>query len=139
MRKTIRLIPALPSIAFAALFLLSGTSAPAQQTLQALHSHVRPVVANGQAAPVGVLPPSQRMNLAIMLPLRNLAELTNLLDRLYDPTSPDYHQFLSVAQFTEQFGPTVADYQAVVDFAKANGFTVTNTPPNRLLVDINGT
>jgi len=27
----------------------------------------------------------------------------------------------------------------VVDFAKANGFTVTNTPPNRLLVDINGT
>ena len=39
----------------------------------------------------------------------------------------------------KQFGPTVADYQAIVDFAKANGFTVTNTPANRLLVDINGT
>jgi subtilase family serine protease len=137
-RENIRLLPALPSIVFAALFLLSGTSASAQQTLQALHSHVRPVIVNGQAAPVGVLPPSQRMNLAIMLPLRNQAELSSLLDRLYDPTSPDYHQFLSVAQFTEQFGPTVEDYQAVVDFAKANGFMVTNTPPNRLLVDING-
>jgi subtilase family serine protease len=97
------------------------------------------VVASGQAAPVGVLPASQRMNLAIMLPLRNQAELANLLDRLYDPTSPNYRQFLSVAQFTEQFGPTVEDYQAVITFAKANGFTVTDTPANRLLVDINGT
>ncbi|MGA7374883.1 MAG: S53 family peptidase [Candidatus Sulfotelmatobacter sp.] len=139
MTRNNRTMRALPGIATAALFLLCGIPAQAQQTLQALHHHVRPVVASGQAAPVGVLPPGQRMNLAIMLPLRNPAELTNLLDRLYDPGSPDYHQFLSVAQFTEQFGPTVADYQAVVDFAKANGFTVTNTPPNRLLVDINGT
>ena len=72
------------------------------------------------------------------MPLRNQTELTNLLERLYDPTSPDYHQFLSVAQFTEQFGPTEQDYQAVIDFAKANGFTVTDTPQNRLLVDVNG-
>ena len=139
MRKNICPLPALAGAIFAALFLLCGTPAQAQQTLQALHNHIRPVIANGQAAPVGVLPPSQRMNLAIMLPLRNQAELGSLLDRLYDPASPDYHQFLSVGQFTEQFGPTVEDYQVVVDFAKANGFTVTNTPPNRLLVDINGT
>jgi len=79
------------------------------------------------------------MNLAITLPLRNQAELTSLLERLYDPSSPDFHQFLSVAQFTERFGPTVQDYQAVVDFAKANGFTVAHAPRNRLLVDINGT
>lgn len=139
MRKNICPLPALAGAIFAALFLLCGTPAQAQQTLQALHNHIRPVIANGQAAPVGVLPPSQRMNLAIMLPLRNQAEIGSLLDRLYDPASPDYHQFLSVGQFTEQFGPTVEDYQVVVDFAKANGFTVTNTPPNRLLVDINGT
>src|SRR5579862_9593462 len=124
MTRNNRTMRALPGIATAALFLLCGIPAPAQQTLQALHNHDRPVVASGKAAPVGVLPPGQRMNLAIMLPLRNQAELTNLLDRLYDPSSPDYHQFLSVAQFTEAFGPTVADYQAVVDFAKANGFTV---------------
>jgi subtilase family serine protease len=79
------------------------------------------------------------MRLAIILPLRNQSELTNLLKRLYDPSSPDYRHFLTVAQFTQQFGPTKQDYQAVVKFAKSKGFSVTNTPANRLLVDINGT
>jgi len=78
------------------------------------------------------------MNLAIMLPLRNQAGLA-----AYWIASTTRQSRLSSVpqrgQFTEQFGPTVEDYQVVVDFAKANGFTVTNTPPNALLVDINGT
>jgi subtilase family serine protease len=123
----------------AAAFLLFTIPGQAQPALQVLHNHVRPAVASGQAVPVGFLPATERMNLAITLPLRNQPELTSLLDRLYDPTSPDYRQFLTVAQFTEAFGPTVQDYQTVVNFAKANGFIVTDTPPNRLLVDINGT
>src|ERR1700722_12510770 len=123
----------------AALFLLLTLSAQSQQSFQVLHNHVRPVVANGQAAPVGVLPADRRMNLAITLPLRNDDELMTLLGELNDPSSPKYQHFLSVAEFTERFGPTQQDYDAVVNFAKANGFTVTKTPPNRLLVDINGT
>jgi len=124
----------------AAIFLLLFTSAgTAQQARQVLQNHVRPVITSGQAVPVGVLPSTQRMNLAITLPVRNQTELTNFLDRLNDPSSPDYRKFLSVDQFTEAYGPTTQDYQAVVDFAKANGFTVTKTPKNRLLVDINGT
>jgi len=79
------------------------------------------------------------MRLAIILPLRNQSQLANLLRRLYDPASPDYRHFLSVAQFTQQFGPTRQDYQAVVKFARSNGFSVTNAPANRLLVHINGT
>ena len=106
--------------------------------LQVLHNHVRPAVSNGQVVPMGVLPSTQRMKLAIMLPLRNQSELTSLLGRLYDPSSPDYRHFLSVAQFTEQFGPTAADHQAVLDFAKANGLTVTDTPGNRLVIDVEG-
>ncbi len=136
MRKSNRPLAALVCAAALLLFTIPGE---AQQSLQVLHNHVRPVVASGQAAPVGFLPPTQRMNLAIMLPLRNQPELTALLGRLNDPTSPDYGRFLTVSQFTEQFGPTAQDYQAVVNFAKVNGFTVTDTPPNRLLVDINGT
>ncbi|HZU31519.1 MAG TPA: protease pro-enzyme activation domain-containing protein, partial [Candidatus Angelobacter sp.] len=108
------------------------------QPLQVLHNHVRPAVANGQAIPIGVLPATKRMKLAIMLPLRNQPALTDLLSRLYDPSSPDFHKFLSVAQFTAQFGPTEADHQAVLDFAAANGLTVTGTHANRLVVDIEG-
>jgi subtilase family serine protease len=137
MRST-PLLPRLAALVCAAAFLLFTIPGQAEQSLQVLHNHVRPAVAGGQAAPVGVLPSTQRMNLAIQLPIRNQAELTSFLDRLYDPSSPDFHEFLSVAEFTERFGPTAQDYETVVNFAKANGFTVTDTPANRLLVDING-
>jgi PKD repeat protein len=56
--------------------------------------------------------------------------------QLYNPASPLYHQYLTTEQFTERFGPSVDDYQAVIDFAKASGFTVARTDPHRLLVDV---
>ena len=121
--------------------LLTGTCnlGRAQQTSQLLHNHVHREITGGQAPLVGSLPPGQQMNLSIVLPLRNQTELASLLQRLYDPTSPDFRQFLTVDQFTERFGPTAHDYQAAVSFARANGFTVTGTPVNRLIVPITGT
>jgi subtilase family serine protease len=138
MKKNALFPPGLTALVGAAVFLLFTIPGLAQQPLQALHNHVRSAVTSGQAASVGVLPSTQRLNLAIMLPLRNQPELTSLLQRLYDPSSPDYHHFLTVAQFTRRFSPTEKDYKTVVKFAKANGFTVSGTPANRLLVDING-
>jgi uncharacterized membrane protein len=110
----------------------------AQQSPQTLHSHLPAVVGSGQAVPVGSLPPEQNISFSIVLPLRNQSGLTSLLGQLYDPFSPNYRHFLSVQQFTEQFGPTAEDYQAVVSFARANGLTVTDTPANRLIVPITG-
>jgi Pro-kumamolisin, activation domain len=111
----------------------------AQQPTQMLRNHVRPEVSSGQAPLVGSMSPEQRLNFSIVLPLRNQAALTSLLHRLYDPSSPDYRQFLTVDQFTEQFGPTAQDYAAVVAFARANGLAVTGTPANRLIVPLSGT
>ncbi len=93
---------------------------------------------SGKAALVGTLPPDQTMSASIVLPLRNQTELTSLLARLYDPSSPDFRHFLSVAQFTEQFGPSADDFQAVVAYAQAHGLTVTATPANRLVVPVTG-
>ncbi len=123
----------------AALFLLFTISGQAeQQQLQVLHNHVRPAITNGQAVPIGVLPASQHLDLAVMLPVRNEDQLTEFLGELNDPTSSNYRKYLSVTQFTQRFGPTTSDYQKVISFAKANGLTVTNTPVNRLMVDVNG-
>lgn len=138
MKKENRFLPLVAVCLSVTALLLLTTPMQAQQPLQTLHSHVRPAVANGQAVPVGFLSPNMRLNLAIQLPMRTQGEFDNLLERLYDPKSPDYRHFLTVAQVTDQFGPTEQDYQTVVDFAKANGFKVTTTP-NRVLVDINGT
>jgi subtilase family serine protease len=118
---------------------LTEQGALAQAPSQTLKRHVRPVVSSGEAKRVGSLESTYRMRLAITLPLRNEAELKGLLSRLSDPTSPDYRHYLSVAEFTEKFAPADKDYKAVVAFAKANGFTVTHTHGNRLLVDFEGT
>src|ERR1700721_948511 len=107
--------------------------ASARKQSQVLHKHVRPAVTNGQAARVGPMSKTQHMRLAIILPLRNQGELTNLFKRLYDPSSTDYRHFLTVAQFTERFGPTVRDYEAVVKVARFKGFGGSHTPANRLL------
>ncbi len=126
------------TLACAVMSILLTAPAQGQQSLQELHGHVRPAVARRQAEMVGSLPATQRMHLSIVLPLRNRAQLSKLLSELYDPSSSNYRQFLSVAQFTEQFGPAVEDYQAVVEFARANGFTVDAAPANHLVVPIHG-
>lgn len=101
-----------------------------------LHGHVPAIVS--QLQPKGNLPAGTDLNLAIGLPLRNCEALTNLLAEIYDPSSTNYHHYLSPEQFTAQFGPTEADYQAVIHFAEANGLSVTATHPNRMLLDVSG-
>ncbi|MGD0350435.1 MAG: protease pro-enzyme activation domain-containing protein [Verrucomicrobiota bacterium] len=103
---------------------------------QMLHGHVPAIAA--RLSPVGSLPGTNRLNLAIGLPLRNREALTNLLRQIYDPASPNYHHYLTPKEFTERFGPTKKDYQTVIAFAKAQGLRVTATHPDRVLLDVNG-
>ena len=103
-----------------------------------LTRHVRQETVNGEARPLGRLPATQTMRLVFVLPLRNQAELNNFLHDVYNPDSASYRHFLSVEEFTAEFGPTQEDYDAVIGFAKANGLAVVGTSRNRLNVDVSG-
>src|SRR5271155_153976 len=103
-----------------------------------LTRHVREATLNGQALSVGRLPATQSMHLNVVLPLRNQAELDNFLRQLSDPTSGMYRRFLTVPEFTEKFGPSQQDYDSVVRFAKANGFTVVGGSRDGMDVQIVG-
>jgi subtilase family serine protease len=110
---------------------------PAQASgAQVLHGHLPAAVARLQ--PVDRLPGPKRLQLAIGLPLRNQEALTRLLQEIYDPASPNYRHYLTPQQFAEMFGPTEEDYQAVINFAEANGLTVTGTHLNRVVLDVEG-
>ena len=87
---------------------------------------------------VGVEPVTATMSLAVSLPLRNQALLDDTLRRLYDPADPLYKQFLTPDQFTAQFGPTQAQYDAVTKFLTASGLTVSQTFGNRTQIDVTG-
>ena len=108
------------------------------QAQSVLTHHVRPVTQDGTARSIGPLSATHTLNLVITLPLRNQEQLDELLQDLYDPSSPSYRRFLTVEQFTEQFGPTQRDYDSVINFAKENGLTVVDTSPNRLNVQVSG-
>ena len=114
--------------------LLASLTAVAQQR-QALQTSL---AAPANAVLIGRLPASQKLDVAISLPLRNPDELDSLLQQLYDRTSPSYRRFLTVRQFSDQFGPTAIDYQSVIAFAQAYGLKVSHTFANRLVLDITG-
>ena len=107
-------------VAIVAMALASVCQAQPQRLLT---NHVRDVVFNGEAPFVGKLPATQSIRIDIVLPVRE--GLDSFLHDVYDPSSPTYRQFLTVEQFTERFGPSQRDFDALVRFAKANGFTVT--------------
>ena len=86
-----------------------------------LTHHMREATQDGTAPRTGNLPASQNLHLVITLPLRNEDQLDQLLSDLYDPSSPSYKQFLTVEQFTEQFGPTQAEYDAMITSRKKTG------------------
>ena len=100
--------------------------------------HVREAVWNGQAQRIGQLPADQIMNLNIVLPLRDPAGLDKFLSALYNPASPSYRHFLTVSEFTARFGPTQEDYDAVVNFATRNGFTIVGGSRDGMNVEIRG-
>jgi hypothetical protein len=91
------------------------------------------------AQALGRLPATQQLDLAISLPLRNQDQLTIFLQQLEDPASANYHHFLSVQQFADQFSPSVVDQQRVIGYAQAYGLKVTHTFANRLVIDVHGT
>ena len=102
------------------------------------HDHVPAAVISGQAATAQALDASKPLKLGLVLPLSNEAELDSLISQLYDPSSPQYHHYLSSKEFTNRFEPSQADYDKVVAWAKANNLTVVATPANRHIVDVQG-
>ena len=113
-------------------------AAAAQAAQRPMTSHVPEAVSTGQAQLVGDLSASQRLSLAISLPLRNEADLDNLLQQIYDPQSPGFHHYLSVKEFTAKFGPSASDYAALLTFAQANGLDLIDAPANRMVIDVEG-
>jgi subtilase family serine protease len=122
--------------ALASAALLFGAGAQAQSV--STH-HVRDVVSDRVAQQVGHLPHAQELSLDIVLSVRDREALDTLAEEVANPNSFLYRRYLTPAQFTDRFGPTQADYDAVVEFAKQNGLSVTGGSRDSLDVQVKGT
>ncbi len=119
----------------AALGLIGQTAATGAQP-QVLRGHVPPATA--RLTPLGRVDRATHLRLAIGLPPRDPAGLDQFVKDVYDPTSPNFRKYLTPAEFTNRFGASPADYQAVTAFAKAHHLSVSGHP-NRLILDVDGT
>jgi kumamolisin len=120
-------------------FGLSPSSSPAQTRIVRdtirLYGYV-PERALARAEWKGRMAAGSDLSMTFALPLRNPEELSVLLSRIYDPADPLYGRYLTSQEFTERFGPTQSDYDAVAGYAQGMGFAITGRHSNRLLLDV---
>ena len=91
-----------------------------------------------EAVDLGRSTVARLVNISIMLSYRDQAGLERLVAEQSDSASPNYHQFLSTAEFNARFAPTRQDYDRVVASVRRAGLVVTQTSENRLVVHVRG-
>jgi subtilase family serine protease len=79
-----------------------------------------------QAEDLGEAPPNQPMNITIALPLRNQAQLRTLLAGIDNPKSPNYHKYLTPAQFVAQFGVDPTRLTTIATVLGSLGLSINN-------------
>ena len=124
------------SVSLSLLFCFCWAAHAETDSRQMLHTRLPAVVSS--LRPIGIMADTNRLNLALVLPLRNKFELGRLLQELYNPASANYRHFLRPSEFASKFGPTEQDYEKLMAFATANDLEIRRKHPNRTLLDVSG-
>jgi len=98
----------------------------------------QPAWANAQALR-SAAPATDYVNIRVNLGWRDEAAAQQAALAVSTPGSSSYHQFLTPAQFRQQFAPSQSDVAAVQQFLRNAGFSIVNTPSNNHFVAAEGT
>ncbi len=101
-----------------------------------IHPLVRTANDQGQIADSTVLP---RILLMFKRSAAQQADLDTLLAQQQDPSSPNYHKWLTPAQYADRFGLSSADLSQVENWLSGQGFKIVEAPPSRSYIAISGT
>jgi subtilase family serine protease len=61
------------------------------------------------------------------------------IDALHNPGSPNFHQWLTAAEFGERFGASQEDIDAITGWLQSHGLAVHSVYPSGMVVDFSGT
>lgn len=122
------------------LLLASATvaSLPAQTASTSVLPNTTPALVK-VSTDLGPADPSQSIDVTLALTSKNRAALDQFVNDVRTEGTGSYHQFLTVAQFVEQFGATSQTISAVQKFAAANHLQVASLASNHLSVTLRGT
>ncbi|HEY3774717.1 MAG TPA: S53 family peptidase [Solirubrobacteraceae bacterium] len=91
------------------------------------------------AQPLGTLASGQRLTTTVTLAPQDASALQSFVQSVSTPGSPAYHQYLTVAQFAQRFGPTSAQISEVRSVLAADGLTLGALSANDLSFTASGT
>lgn len=74
------------------------------------------------APPYSVIP-----QMEVFFAIRNRSESERLSEAQQDPSSPEYHKWLTPEEFADRFGPTRDEVDAIVVWLQQQGFQVTKS------------
>jgi hypothetical protein len=79
----------------------------------------------------------------MMLQLQRTPEqeqaLRQFINDLHDPTSPQFHQWITAEEFGMTYGVAPGDVTRVTNWLESQGFTVNFVYPNQMVIDFSGT
>ncbi len=80
-----------------------------------------------------------RMLLVLDATPEQQAALAALVEAQQDPSSPQYHQWLTPAEFGAEFGPGAGEIETVTAWLAGQGFTVEEIEAGRRVIEFRGT
>ncbi|MBZ5645968.1 MAG: S53 family peptidase [Acidobacteriia bacterium] len=83
--------------------------------------------------------PLQRITLFFNRTAAQEADLDNLLREQMDPSSPNYHKWLTPEQYADRFGASEGDLARTADWLQAQGFTIVEKARGRQYIAFSGT
>jgi pseudomonalisin len=88
-------------------------------------------------APAGM--PMQRMILSLQASPEARKRLEDFLAQQQEPTSPNYHHWLTPEQFGMRFGPSQDQVKTVSAWLLSQGFSIDEVAPSRMSITFSGT
>ena len=90
-----------------------------------LPGQIPPPVAAGVASFASTIPAALQLHMELTFNMRNAASFQQCLNAINDPSSPDFHDFLTSSSL-EPYVPTPGERASVTNYLEANGFQVTD-------------
>jgi phosphodiesterase/alkaline phosphatase D-like protein len=105
-----------------------------------LNGNTRPETRSGSdLGSVNPQLPMQRMMLLLRRSPEQEAALAEFNARQLDPSSPDFHHWLTPEEFGTLYGPSGNDIEAVTSWLQNRGFTIDNVSKGRVFIEFSGT
>jgi trimeric autotransporter adhesin len=83
--------------------------------------------------------PAERMILSLKRSVAQEDSLHEFLGQVQNPALPAYHQYLTPAQFGQQYGVSESDLEVVTAWLRSAGFAVSRIHSGRMAIEFSGT